>query len=150
MAPLFAIGHQNLSGAKLGLTGERIVARALGRSGWHQLGRRLATADAELDLLMLDGETLVGVEVKTGRSKIAALDFEQRSLWRPGHRFGPSDLARVRRATQRIADREQRSFRVDLIELVIFESSAAIFHHFDINAPLVHPQEHAFGRVLPP
>ena len=97
---------------------------------------------------MLDGETLVAVEVKTGRSRLGPADFEARPLWRPGHRFGASDMARVRRAAARIAERLGRPFRVDLVELVLFETSAALFHHVDIQSPLAHPEERGFGRVL--
>jgi len=137
-------------GVALGAAGERVVARALVRAGWRKLGARLATQDAELDLLMLDGETLVVVEVKTGRCPFARAEFETRALWRPGHRFGRADLARLRRAADRIGQRLGRQARVDLVELLLFPSGATQFHHVDIVTPLLPPEPGRFGRVLGP
>jgi len=150
IAPLRAIRRQALKGESLGLSGERIAARALRRAGLRQLGTRLKTREAELDILMLDRETLVAVEVKTGRSRLDPTDFGSRPTWRPGHRFGAEDLTRVRRATARIAERQDRPYRVDLVELVLFERTTRIYHHIDIEHPLPHPAGGAFGTVLEP
>jgi len=53
----------------LGREGERIVARELGRRGWRIVARnsRTSAVRGELDLVAVDGSTLVFVEVKTGR-----------------------------------------------------------------------------------
>lgn len=54
---------------RLGREGERIAARELGRRGWDIVARntRTAAVRGELDLVAIEGETLVFVEVKTGR-----------------------------------------------------------------------------------
>jgi len=54
----------------LGREGERIVARELKRRGWRIVARnaRVEGIRGELDVIALDGPTLVVVEVKTGRA----------------------------------------------------------------------------------
>jgi len=54
----------------LGREGERIVARELERRGWQIVARnaRVKGIRGELDVIALDGRTLVVVEVKTGRA----------------------------------------------------------------------------------
>jgi|SRR5688572_14791565 len=54
----------------LGREGERIAARELERRGWRIVARnaRVQGIRGELDVIALDGETLVVVEVKTGRA----------------------------------------------------------------------------------
>lgn len=54
----------------LGREGERIVARELARRGWRIVARnaRVKGVRGELDVIALDGDTLVVVEVKTGRA----------------------------------------------------------------------------------
>lgn len=126
----------------LGVLGERVVARVLRRRGFRILGMRLATRDAELDVCALDGETLVAIEVKTGRLPVdVEPEFDgQRALrWRPGHRFRFADLERVRRATARLADKQQRAWRVDLVELVLTPTGTHVWHHVDLREPLGRP-----------
>jgi putative endonuclease len=48
-----------------GRRGERAARRALVRAGYRILARNLRTPGGEIDLLALDGETLVLVEVKS-------------------------------------------------------------------------------------
>jgi putative endonuclease len=54
----------------LGREGERIVARELERRGWRIVARnaRVQGIRGELDVIALEGDTLVVVEVKTGRA----------------------------------------------------------------------------------
>jgi len=53
---------------RLGRIAEAEVAARLRRSGWRILARNARTRFGELDLIGLDGETLVFVEVKAGRA----------------------------------------------------------------------------------
>jgi putative endonuclease len=55
----------------LGRRGERVAARALRRAGYRILARRARPGGVEVDLLCLDGETLVLVEVKATRAGAA-------------------------------------------------------------------------------
>ena len=54
----------------LGREGEWIVARELARRGWRIVARnaRIAGVRGELDVVAIEGSTLVVVEVKTGRA----------------------------------------------------------------------------------
>lgn len=54
----------------LGREGERIVARELERRGWRIVARnaRVKGVRGEMDVIAIDGSTLVIVEVKTGRA----------------------------------------------------------------------------------
>jgi len=53
----------------LGREGERLAEKYLRRRGFKTVVRRFATPVGELDLVMLDGQTVVFVEVKTLRSR---------------------------------------------------------------------------------
>jgi putative endonuclease len=50
---------------RLGRRGERAAVRALRRAGYRVLARNVRTSAGEVDVVALDGETLVLVEVKT-------------------------------------------------------------------------------------
>jgi putative endonuclease len=52
---------------KLGRAAEELVAERLARSGWRIVRRNVRLPSGELDLVALDGRTLVFVEVKAGR-----------------------------------------------------------------------------------
>ena len=74
----------------LGRRGERIAERHLWRQGYRILERNFRGAGAEIDLVAMDGETLVFVEVKTRRGARAGMPEEavnsrkQRHLRRAG------------------------------------------------------------------
>jgi putative endonuclease len=74
----------------LGRRGERIAERHLKRKGYRILERNFRGAGAEIDLVAMDGETLVFVEVKTRRTaqtgtpEEAVNSYKQRHLRRAG------------------------------------------------------------------
>jgi len=74
---------------RLGRAAEDLVAARLARAGWEIVERNARTRYGELDVVALDGETLVFIEVKAGRENAA---------------FGPERpvLAVDRRKQQRI------------------------------------------------
>jgi putative endonuclease len=76
---------------RLGRAAESLAAGALERRGWHVLERNARTRTGELDLIALDGATLVFVEVKAGRLGAAA------GPERPALAVGPRKQARLRR-----------------------------------------------------
>jgi putative endonuclease len=53
---------------RLGRRAEQLVAGRLERAGWRIVGRNVRLPSGELDLVALDGSTLVFVEVKAGRA----------------------------------------------------------------------------------
>jgi putative endonuclease len=56
---------------RIGRAAESLVAQRLARSGWRILERNARTRFGELDIVALDGRTLVFVEVKAGRERSA-------------------------------------------------------------------------------
>jgi putative endonuclease len=88
---------------RTGAAAEQLVACRLAARGWRILERNARTRHGELDIVALDGATLVFVEVKAGRA---------------GNRFGPErpvlavhprKQQRIRRlATAWIAERRGR------------------------------------------
>lgn len=97
--------------AVLGSSGERLAARYLRRHGYRILMRNFRAAGAEIDLVALDGETLVFVEVKARRSEaagspLAAVDARKQ--------------ARIRRAAEVYAARaraHKRPMRFDVVAI---------------------------------
>lgn len=87
--------------------------------------RRLATRWAELDLLCHEGDTLVVVEVKTGRLG---------PRFRPGMRLVRADLERLWRAARGLA-RGGRA-RVDLVEVGLDGQGLRVTHHRNLVEPL--------------
>ena len=76
---------------RLGRIAEALVAERLCRGGWRIIARNARTRQGELDLIALDGRTLVFVEVKAGR-EASALGPE-----RPALAVGPQKQRRLRR-----------------------------------------------------
>jgi putative endonuclease len=76
---------------RLGRTAEGLVATRLERSGWKLVGRNVRLPSGELDLVALDGSTLVFVEVKAGRAG-ATIGPE-----RPAHAVGRRKQLKIRR-----------------------------------------------------
>ena len=56
---------------RAGRQAEELVARRFARGGWEILARNARTRYGELDIVALDGRTLVFVEVKAGRAGAA-------------------------------------------------------------------------------
>jgi len=67
------------------------VANRLVQAGWKILARNSRTRYGELDIVALDGRTLVFVEVKAGRRAPAS------GPERPIHSIGPRKQRRIRR-----------------------------------------------------
>jgi putative endonuclease len=99
---------------RLGRTAEQLVAARLEHSGWRIVGRNVRLPSGELDLVALDGSTLVFVEVKAGRAG-ATVGPE-----RPAHAVGRRKQLKLRRlAREWIAERRGPSgvsgYRFDVV-----------------------------------
>jgi putative endonuclease len=99
---------------ELGRRAERLVAIRLELSGWRLVGRNVRLPSGELDIVALDGSTLVFVEVKAGRVG-ATLGPE-----RPAHAVGRRKQLKLRRlAREWIAERRGPSgvsgYRFDVV-----------------------------------
>jgi putative endonuclease len=75
----------------LGRKAENLVAASVQRRGWQVVERNFRTRSGEIDLICLDGRTIVFVEVKAGRSG-AELGPE-----RPAHAVGRRKQLKLRR-----------------------------------------------------
>ena len=100
VAWLAALGGQ----ITLGRRGERAAERHLRRNGYRIVARNYRAAGAEIDLVAIDGETLVFVEVKTRRSRAAGA---------PEEPVDERKQTRMRRAAEVFAAR----YRADEIEM---------------------------------
>jgi putative endonuclease len=99
---------------ELGRRAERLVAIRLELSGWRLVGRNVRLPSGELDIVALDGSTLVFVEVKAGRAG-ATVGPE-----RPAHAVGRRKQLKLRRlAREWIAERRDPSgvsgYRFDVV-----------------------------------
>lgn len=99
---------------RLGRRAEQLVARELERAGWRIVGRNVRLPSGELDIVALEGRTLVFVEVKAGRAG-AALGPEM-----PAHAVGYRKQRKLRRlAREWIAERRGPSgvlgYRFDVV-----------------------------------
>lgn len=102
---------RDLSAAELGRVGEELAARRLDQLGWSVLERNLRLTQGELDIIALDGTTLVFAEVKTRRTFVtgapqAAVDHRK--------------LARLRRLAGEYlmgASIPHRDVRIDVIAI---------------------------------
>jgi putative endonuclease len=99
---------------RLGRRAEQLVSDRLERSGWRIVGRNVRLPSGELDIVALDGSTVVFVEVKAGRVG-AALGPE-----RPAHAVGRRKQLKLRRlAREWIAERRGPSgvlgYRFDVV-----------------------------------
>jgi putative endonuclease len=75
----------------LGRAAEELVARRLEQRGWRIVERNFRCRSGEIDLIALEGSTLVFVEVKAGRQG------SRYGPERPAHAVGPRKRLRIRR-----------------------------------------------------
>jgi putative endonuclease len=110
---------------RLGRAAEELVASRLAAAHWEIVERNARTRFGELDLVALDGSTLVFLEVKAGRE---GSDFGPE---RPVLAIGPRKQRQVRRlATAWIAERRRDLPRYDEIRFdavgVIFDRAGGV------------------------
>ena len=116
---------------RIGEAAEEIVARRLAARGWRVLERNARTRFGELDIVALDGTTLVFVEVKAGREG-AAFGPE-----RPVLGVGPRKRLRIRRlATAWMAERRDvprySEIRLDAVGVTFDRAGRVVdFEHLE-------------------
>lgn len=113
---------------RLGRLAEGLVAARLERSGWRMVGRNVRLPSGELDIVALEGPTLVFVEVKAGRAG-ARLGPE-----RPAHAVGRRKQLKLRRlAREWIAERRSPSgvsgYRFDVVGISFSADGLADVDH---------------------
>lgn len=108
---------------EVGRYGEDVAARDLAEQGWEVLARNWRCSDGELDIIAVEGDTLVAVEVKTRRT--ATYGSPQEAVtWRK--------LTRIRRliaAWLAAQDRRFAAVRVDVVAVTVAGAGAASIEH---------------------
>ena len=112
---------------RLGAAGENAAAEHLRGRGWKLIARNARTRFGELDLIALDGATLVFAEVKTLRSGPASRSIEALMA------IGPRKQRQVRRLARAwLAETElplrYSEIRFDAIGVAIGAGAPAIEH----------------------
>lgn len=111
--------------ARLGQHGERLAQAFLEDLGYRFLGRNWHCASGELDLIMLDGDELVFVEVKTRRGEGSG---------RAGESVSIRKATRLLRSAEwyiaQHAEHQERVWRCDLVAITMSRSpqSPRILH----------------------
>ena len=107
-----------------GPRGERIAARTLKRSGYRILARNYTCPAGEIDLVGLDGDTLVFVEVKT-RTSADAADPEVNVT-----RHKRQQLTRVAKYFLQARSAQDRPCRFDVVAVVLGQRGKPVVEHF--------------------
>jgi putative endonuclease len=102
-----------------GSAGEAFVAGRLERAGYRILDRNWRVRGGELDLVALDGETLVFVEVKV-RSGGSYTTAEDSLDWRQLNRL----MVAAERYVQQHEEHYDRVWRVDLVAVTLSRDGA--------------------------
>ena len=113
---------------RLGRCGERVAARHLRRRGLRIVGRNVQVGRSEVDLVALDGETIVLVEVK---SRTVAANVE----WTGLDRIDATKRRALRRAGAILRGRVcggNETFRVDAVS-VEFEKRSVGHRAVDVR-----------------
>lgn len=116
-------GVRDLTPAELGRAGEEIVARRLVAQGWVVIERNLRLGAGELDIVALDGQTLVFLEVKTRRSFVTGV---------PQAAVTDRKLKRLRRLVgQYLMERStpHRDVRIDVVAVHAHTDGAVGLEH---------------------
>jgi putative endonuclease len=113
---------------RLGRAAEQLVASKLERAGWRIVGRNVRLASGELDIVALDGSTLVFVEVKAGRVGTSP------GPERPAHAVGRRKQLKLRRlAREWMAERRWSSgvlgYRFDVVGVSFGQDGLADVDH---------------------
>jgi putative endonuclease len=113
---------------RLGRAAEDLVAARLEGAGWRIVGRNVRLPSGELDVVALDGATLVFLEVKAGRAGARA------GPERPAHAVGRRKQLKLRRlAREWIAERRGPSgvsgYRFDVVGVSFGQDGLADVDH---------------------
>lgn len=109
----------------VGRYGEDVAARHLEARGWQIVARNWRGVAGELDIVALDGTTLVAVEVKTRRGT---------GYGHPAEAVTLTKLTRLRRLVgQWLAEHDVRvaAVRIDVVGIVLPRAGAAELEHLE-------------------
>lgn len=120
----------------LGDRGERMACRYLRRQGLKILARQCASRYGEIDLIALEGDTVVFVEVKTRHSADAGLPFEAVTRHKQ-HRLTRAALAFLKKQGWL-----ERPARFDVVSILWPEQGGRpeVHHYRNAFEPIGHGQ----------
>lgn len=104
--------------ARLGQTGERLAQAFLENLGYRFVGRNWHCTQGELDLIMLDGDELVFVEVKTRRGEGSGRAGESVSSKKAARLLGSAEWYIAQHA-----EHQERVWRCDLVAITMSRSA---------------------------
>lgn len=116
-------GVREMSTRQLGRAGEELAAARLEAHGWQVVERNLRLRQGELDIVALDGSTLVFLEVKTRRSVVTGV---------PQAAVTPEKLRRLRRLAGEYLmeySTPHRDVRIDVIGLHVHLDGTVSLEH---------------------
>lgn len=108
----------------LGDRGERLAVRHLKRQGYRILARQSRNRIGELDVVALDGETIVFVEVKTRSSQAAGHPVEALT---PAKQY---QLTRVALAWLKVRGLLERRARFDVVAITWGDGADPVIEHY--------------------
>lgn len=114
-----------LSTRELGALGEQCAADHLTRSGWQVVERNVRFRSGELDIVAMDGATLVFVEVKTRRSERTGP---------PQAAVTPTKLRRLRHLVGQYLLQgapRHRDLRIDVLAVRVLRDGTGTIEHFE-------------------
>ncbi len=106
----------------LGQWGEEVAAKYLVKKGYHQEAKNFRCKLGEIDLIMLYGDTLVFVEVKTRRNQRYGLPCEAVTPAKLMH------ISRVAAHYQKMTSAFEFDIRIDVIEILKLNHKTLIRH----------------------
>jgi len=115
---------------RIGPAGERVAARRLREWGYRVIARNVRTGSGEVDLICLapDKATIVFVEVKTRRVRVAGGDAARR----PESSVGSRKQERLRRLAREVARKRgwtDRPLRIDVVAVEWPERGRPVVRH---------------------
>jgi putative endonuclease len=109
---------------KLGPAGEKVAAKHLKKAGYRIVARNYRSPAGEIDLVALDGDSIVFVEVKT-RTDSTAADPEANVTYEKQRQ-----LTRVARYYLMEKSAQQRPARFDVVSVVMPREGKPEVEHF--------------------
>lgn len=112
----------------IGKSGELIALEYLQNAGYRYLTKNFKTAQGEIDLVFMDGKTLVLVEVKTRNPN---------PLQKIEYTIQPKKINRILKTAETYIEKSGIEFseiRIDAVFIEIKESGHDIRHYQDFNS----------------
>ncbi|MFH1597819.1 MAG: YraN family protein [Patescibacteria group bacterium] len=118
----------------LGDWGEQLAVKYLAKLGYRILNRKWRVREGEIDLIALEGNTLVFIEVKTRRSHLFGLAVESIT---PGKQM--KMIKSIQKYLAQHINAKKRQIRIDVILIDLDKNSKIYLTH--MKNPVIDCQE---------